>query len=176
MGNGSIHSGNCFKQFDTKKRQNYNGDQFLVFAEMKKFPAALTTRLPANEYNISQTCLVKFSLSTYFQLHFHQSWSCFKQVYREKTELPTSEIEYVIYAATSTSKIVIKGNLLLSWICCNETYMSCVNKLHFLGKNTYRKYLWSWSELKDINYLSSLFMVFVVCFLAIDQILAVDDF
>ena len=56
---------------------------------------------------------------------------------------------------------MIKRNLLLSWICCNETYISCVNKLHFLGKNAYRKYLWPWSELKDINYLSSLFMVFV---------------
>ena len=39
MGNGSIQSCNCFKQF-AEKRQNYNyGDKLLVFVVKKEFPA-----------------------------------------------------------------------------------------------------------------------------------------
>ena len=46
MGNGSIQSWNCFKQF-TDKRKNYNGDKLLEFVVKKKIPALLIKRLPA---------------------------------------------------------------------------------------------------------------------------------
>ena len=46
MGNGSIQSWNCFKQF-TEKRKNYNGDKLLVFVVKKKIPALLIKGLPA---------------------------------------------------------------------------------------------------------------------------------
>ena len=47
MGNGSIQSWNCFKQF-TEKRKNYNGDKLLVFVvKKKKIPALLIKRLAA---------------------------------------------------------------------------------------------------------------------------------
>ena len=132
MGNESIQSWNCFKQL-TKKGQNYNGDKSLVFVD-EKFPAFLTTRLPANEYNIWHTCLVKLALKARIFSYIFNRLGATSNSLQRKDRTTTSDklivfvneeiscaLQYVIYTETSTSKIVIKRNLLLSWICCNET-------------------------------------------------------
>ena len=88
---------------------------------MKKFPAFLTTRLPANEYNIWHTCLVKLALKArIFSYIFNRLGATINSLQR-KDRTTTSDklivfvnekiscaLQYVIYTATSTSKIVIK--------------------------------------------------------------------
>ena len=59
---------------------------------MKTFPAPLTTRLPANEYNTKFTHqLSKICIKHVFLTTFSTVLVLLQTVYGEKTELPTSD-------------------------------------------------------------------------------------